>query len=227
MVTFSCLGFIRAGPNLDILDVKFDCNFIFEDHVRSVVSRVSKRIGILMVVKRINVDTSVLLRCYFAFVLPIFEYWSPVWGSAAQCHLQLLERHVYSLARLCPNQSFLLLCHRRRVAGLSILCKVNSNSNHCLFSELPSASTWVRHTRAVAATHQLEFEISRCRTSQVVFSSVFRGTYACGVAKAFFKQLCFSTWACAAGFNNNDNNDNFEKNVYQLCGNICWLPLMW
>ena len=66
-------------------------------------------------------------------------------GSAAECHLQLLERQVYSVARLCPDHSFLSLCHWRRVAGLSMLYKVNSNSNHCLFSELPSASTRVRH----------------------------------------------------------------------------------
>ena len=44
---------------------------------------------------------------------------------SAECHLQLLERQVYSMARLCPDQSFLSLCHRRRVAGLSMLYKVN------------------------------------------------------------------------------------------------------
>ena len=114
--------------------------------MRGIVSRVSQRIGILRLVKRIFVDTSVLLCCYFAFVLPILEYCSPVWGSAALCHLQLLERQVYSVARLCPDQSFLSLCHRRRVAGLCMLYKVNSNSTHCLFTELPSASTRVRHT---------------------------------------------------------------------------------
>ena len=32
-----------------------------------------------------------LVRCYSAFVLPILEYCS-VWGSAAEYHLQLLER---------------------------------------------------------------------------------------------------------------------------------------
>ena len=42
-----------------------------------------------------------------------------------------LERQVYSVARLCPDQNFLSLCHRRRVAGLSMLHKVNSNSNYC------------------------------------------------------------------------------------------------
>ena len=87
-------------------------------------------------------------------------------GSAAEWHLQLLERQVYSVARLCPDQTFLSLCHRHHVAALSMLYKVNSNSNHCLFSELPSASVRVRHTLAAAAAHPLGLEVSRCRTSQ-------------------------------------------------------------
>ena len=66
------------------------------------------------------------------------------WGFAAKCHFQLLERQVYSMARLCPDQSFLVLCHRRRVAGLSMLYRVNS-TRITLFSGLPSAVT-VRHT---------------------------------------------------------------------------------
>ena len=36
----------------------------------------------------------------------------------------------------------------------------------CLFSELSSASVRVWHTWAVAAAHPLEFEVSRCKTSQ-------------------------------------------------------------
>ena len=110
-------------------------------------------------------DTSVLL-CYFAFVLPILEYCSPVWGSAAECHLQLLERQVYLVAILRPNQSLLSLGHQRRVDGLWMLFKVNSNSNHWLFSDLPSASTRVRHTQSAATAHPFEFEVSMCRTSQ-------------------------------------------------------------
>ena len=130
-----------------------------------VLSRNSQRIGILRLVKRVFVDTSVLLRCCYGFVLPIIEYCSPVWGSAAEYHLQLLERQVYSVARLCPDQTFLSLCHRRHVAALYMLYKVNSNSNYYLFGELPSASVRVQHTRAAAASHPLEFEVSRCRTS--------------------------------------------------------------
>ena len=63
----------------------------------------------------------VILRCYFAFVLPIIEYCSPVCGLAAEFRLQLLERRVYSVARLCPDQTFLLLCHRHHVAALYVV----------------------------------------------------------------------------------------------------------
>ena len=46
-----------------------------------------------------------------------------------------------------------------------MLYKVSQNSNHGLFSELPSPSTRVRHALAAAAAHPLNFEVSRCRTS--------------------------------------------------------------
>ena len=108
---------ICASPNIDIHGVRFNSRSTFEDHVRGIVSSASQRIRIFRLVKRVFVDTSVLLRCYYAFVLPILEYCSPLSGSAAKCHLQRLERQVYSVARLCPDQTFLSLCHRRHVAA--------------------------------------------------------------------------------------------------------------
>ena len=81
---------IRASPNLDIIGVKFDSKRTFEDHVRGIVCRVSRRIGMLRLMKRIFVQTSVLLRCYFAFVLTILQYCFPVFNfrmslSASRC----------------------------------------------------------------------------------------------------------------------------------------------
>ena len=101
---------------------------------------------------------NVLLCCYYAFVLPILEYCSPVWGSAAKCHLQSPERQVYSVARLLNDQTFLSLCHQRHIASRCMLYKVHLNSNHYLLSELPFASVSVRHTRAAAVAHPLELE---------------------------------------------------------------------
>ena len=92
---------ISTSANLDILGVKFDRKLAFEDHELGNVSRVSQRIDILRLVKRVFVKTSVLLRCYYTFVLPI-AYCSPVWKSAADCHLQL-ERQVHSVERILPT----------------------------------------------------------------------------------------------------------------------------
>ena len=65
-----------------------------------------------------------------------------LWRSAAECHLQLLVRLVYFVTRHCPDQSFLLLCHRH-VAVLCMLYKVHSNLNHSLFNEFLSAAVRV------------------------------------------------------------------------------------
>ena len=131
---------ICASPNLDILGVKF------EDHSKTicvVLSIVSPEFGILILVKRVFLDTSVLLRCYYAFGLPILEYCSSVWLSAAECHLQLLERQVYSVAGCvlirvscrCVVRVILLLyvCCTRLIGTGNI---VYSMTFHVLLSEL-------------------------------------------------------------------------------------------
>ena len=63
------------------------------------------------VFQRICVSRLVTPLCYFlninyVFVLQIMEYCSPVWGSAADWHLRLLERYVRSVAGFCPDQGF-------------------------------------------------------------------------------------------------------------------------
>ena len=125
---------IRASFNLDILGVKFDIK-IFENYVRGIDSRVSKRIVILRLVKHIFVDTFVLFRCYFAFVLPILEYCSPVLGSAAECHLQLIEPQVYSVCSCHCVIDVLwlgLVCCTRLIRTLMTVC---SASFHLLLRE--------------------------------------------------------------------------------------------
>ena len=106
-----------------------------------------------------------LLRCYFSFVLPVHEYFSEVWLSAAKCHLQLLERQVYSVVRLCSDNRVScryvidvvwwdLVCCTRLIRTLITVC---SASFYLLLLEFD--------IRAAAADHPLEFEVSKCRTS--------------------------------------------------------------
>ena len=160
---------ICVSYNLDILGVKFDSKLTFEEDVRGIVSHATQRIGILRLVKLVFVDTSVLLRCFVATMLLFSQSLSIVlrcWG------LLLNVIFSFSSARCIrwPGIAVIRLscrCHRRHVAALRMLYKGNSSSNYCLFSELPSASVRVRHTRAAAAAHPLEFEVSRCRTYQL------------------------------------------------------------
>ena len=108
MVNWSCLGLPFAlVPTSTFLAWSLSAGSPSKT-ICVVLSPVSlKEFVILRLVKRVFVDTSVLLRCYCAFVFAILEYCSPVWGSSSECPLQLLELQVYSVARVCSDQTLL------------------------------------------------------------------------------------------------------------------------
>ena len=89
-----------------------------------------------------------------------------------RCGALLLNVIIRFSSAMCIRWSgFALIRHSCRcVIDVMLHCvcctRLSSNSNHCLFTELPSASVRVRHFLAAAAAHPLEFEGSRCRTSQ-------------------------------------------------------------
>ena len=108
MVTWSCLWCvcIWASPNLDILGLKFDSKLTFEDDVRCIVSHVSQRIDILRFLStNLFLWTPLLLRCdsnLFSQSLSIVHQWR---GQLLKVTFRFFERQVYSVIRLCPNQS--------------------------------------------------------------------------------------------------------------------------
>ena len=64
---------------------------------------------------------------------------------------------------------------------------------------------WNDFPYTVFDTRTLEYfkgAVNRWLLPRVCFS-VFRVACACGIAKAIYRQFVFSTWACAAGFNDN------------------------
>ena len=107
-----------------------------------IVSSIAQRIGTLKLVKCTFVETSVLLCCNLHL---FFQSLSIV----LRCGGQLLNVTYSFLSASCIRWPSIILiwasgrCHRCRVAGIRKLDKVNSNSSHCLFSELISASTTV------------------------------------------------------------------------------------
>ena len=66
----------------------------FEKHLCSVSKTVSERLGIFRKSCRVFHDRLLLGRCCHGFILHVLEYCSAVWCSAADTHLNLLDRVV-------------------------------------------------------------------------------------------------------------------------------------
>ena len=231
---------IPANVNLDILGVKFDSKLTFKDLVRDILSRVSQRIGIMMLVKCINfVDTSVLLRCYFVFVLRILEI-------VLRCGSQLLNV-IFSLlsARCIRWPGFALIRVSRRcvidVVLLRLICctrllgtliTVCSASFHLLLlkfdiSELrPQLNHWslkyqgLERPNLQAASCRPRFECGMtfptvCLTPEPWMGSKVQSTVGC------FPELCFLQFPASlvlVGLRKQFINNFF----FPLSGLGCW-----
>ena len=85
---------LKESADLVIFGVTFDSKMTFEKHLRSVSRAASQRLGILRKSWQVIHDRLLLGRCFVCFVLPVLEYYSAVWCSAADTHLRLLDRVV-------------------------------------------------------------------------------------------------------------------------------------
>ena len=102
-------------------------------------------------------------RCFWGFVLPVLEYCSAVWCSAADTHLRLLDRVVSGASFLTGGVFECDLAHRRSAAVLCMLYKIRCNPMHPLCGALP-VPVWVTGGAAVIA-HRFTHAPPRCRTS--------------------------------------------------------------
>ena len=85
---------LKESDDLDILGVTFDSKLTFEKHLHPVSRAASQRFGILRKSWRVFLDRLLIGRCFWGFVLPVLEYCSAVWCSAADTHLKLVDRVV-------------------------------------------------------------------------------------------------------------------------------------
>ena len=138
----------------------------FEKHLRSVSRAASQRLGILRKSWRVFHGRSLLGRCFQGFVLPVFEYCSAVWCSAADTHLKLLDRAVSGAQFLTGAMFECDISHRRSVAVLCMLYKIRCNPVHPLYGALPGPYVPPRATRGALVAHRYTYAPPRCRTSQ-------------------------------------------------------------
>ena len=109
----------------------------FEKHLRSVSRAASQRLGTFRKSWRVFHDRSLLGRSFRGFVLPVLEYCSAVWCSAADTHLKQLDRAVSGARFLTGGVFECDISHRRSVAVLCMLCRIRCNPVHPLNAALP------------------------------------------------------------------------------------------
>ena len=89
---------VEMVSELKILGVILDSKLMFEKQVRAIAA--SMRVGILRKTMSVFRDVAVVAKCFWVFILPVLEYCSPVWMSAATSHLSLLDRVVSQVGGL-------------------------------------------------------------------------------------------------------------------------------
>ena len=120
---------LKESDDLVLLGVTFDSKMTFEKHLRSVSRATSQRLGILRKSWRVFHDRSLLGRSFLGFVLPVLEYCSAVWCSAADTHLNLLDRAVSGarfLTGVCLSVTLLIIDPWQ-----SCVCFIRSGITRC------------------------------------------------------------------------------------------------
>ena len=78
---------LKKFNDLVILEVTFDSKMTFDKHLHSVSRAACQRLGILRKSRRVFHDKSHFGRYFRCFVHPVLEYFSAVWCSPADTHL--------------------------------------------------------------------------------------------------------------------------------------------
>ena len=92
-------------------------------------------------------------------------YCSPVWCSAADSHLKLLDKNLWACKFLIPNLT-ISLQHCCFISSPCMLYKIFHNPSHPLHPELPNLFRPRRVTRGSLSINSLSFSPMRFHTSQ-------------------------------------------------------------
>ena len=169
---------LKLNDSMKILGITLDSKLTFEKHITNITSTLSRLIGLLRKSLKIFNSQDIAIKCFFTFLLPIFEYCSPVWSSAADCHLALLDRVLRQVKILIPSLK-IDLKHRRSVASLCMFYKIFSNDFHPVRLLLPGPYVPTRMTRHNSLLNSKALRPTKCESSQFQRS---------------FIPSCISTW---------------------------------
>ena len=111
-------------------------------------------------------DKLLLERCFRGFFMPVLEYCSAVWCSAADTNLKLLDRAVSGARFLTGGVFEYDIAHRRSIAVQGMLYKIRCGPMNPLNDVLLGPYLPVRVTRVAQVAHRYTNAPPRYRTSQ-------------------------------------------------------------
>ena len=102
---------LAESDSLTILGVTFDSRLCFQQHLINVSANAARKLGIVRKASYIYNNQCTNLTCFRSFLLPLLEYCSPIWMSAAARDLHLLDRVAHGGRVFFTDQSNYNLDH--------------------------------------------------------------------------------------------------------------------
>ena len=103
----------------------------------------------------------------FQFFYPSLGVLLPVWSSAADSHLKLLDRNLEACKFVIPNHA-ISLQHHHSISSLCMLYKIFHNPLHLLHSEVPKLFYTKRIKRGSLSVNSLSFSHLRFDTFSIL-----------------------------------------------------------
>ena len=173
---------VEMVSELKILSAILDAKLTFEKHVRAVIASASRRVGILRKTMSVLGDVAVVAKCFWSFILPVLDYCSPVWMSAATSHLLLLDCVIGRVSHLSGGSVSCDLWPRCKVASRSVFFKIEE------FGRSPDAWSFsctvaMRSGNQPVELWQVTLDLLRCQGLELVSfrALLFRFVFDCGM----------------------------------------------
>ena len=148
------------------MGVPFHSHVTFQQHLMNLSTNAARKLGIACKASYIYNNENINLTCLGSFVLPLLEYCSPGWMSAAARDLSLLDRIARGGRFLFPNCRSYDLDHRRIISCLSMFHKFYFNRELPLSSLIPEPLLLPTAIRFAEQQHEFAVTIPCCRTFQ-------------------------------------------------------------
>ena len=132
-----------------IFEITLDSTLTFEIHLREVVSKAVRSLGVVHRAGKLFAFRHVLKSCFNVYALSRLGYCGPVWMLSVEFHLGLLDSVVRSVKRLGEGERC-CLGDRRKISVLWLLYKI-----YYLVNEYLHHFASARNTRVSAALGEL------------------------------------------------------------------------